>query len=75
MKSNRFLQTFKKQLKILQYCIKNINFANAFLKSFDYKNDVNDEIYFFTLQKKIEKHYYYNYKFKFNFYTQRHENV
>ena len=38
----------------IKYRTKNINFANNSLKRFDYENDVNDEICFFTLQNKLK---------------------
>ena len=34
--------------------MKNINFANNSSRRFNYKNDVNDEIYLFTLQNKLK---------------------
>ena len=38
----------------IKYRTKNINSANNSSKRFDYKNDVNDEICFFTLQNKLK---------------------
>ena len=38
----------------IKYCTKNINFADAFSRRFDYESDVNDEICFFTLQNKLK---------------------
>ena len=38
----------------IKYRTKNINFANDSLKRFNYENDVNDEICFFTLQNKLK---------------------
>ena len=38
----------------IKYRTKSINFANDSSKHFDYKNDVNDEICFFTLQNKLK---------------------
>ena len=38
----------------IKYCIKSINSANAFLRRFDYENDINDEICFFRLQNKLK---------------------
>ena len=37
----------------IKYCTKNINFANDSSRRFNYKNDVNDEICFLTLQNKL----------------------
>ena len=38
----------------IKYRTKSINFANDSSKRFNYKNDVNDEICFFTLQNKLK---------------------
>ena len=38
----------------IKYRTKNINFANNSLRRFNYKNDVNDEICFLTLQNKLK---------------------
>ena len=37
-----------------KYRTENINFANTFSKRLNYKNDINDEICFFTLQNKLK---------------------
>ena len=38
----------------IKYCTKIINFANASFKQLDYENQINNEIYFFTLQNKLK---------------------
>ena len=38
----------------IKYRTKNINFANNLSEYFNYKNDINDEIYFLTLQNKLK---------------------
>ena len=38
----------------IKYCTESINFANDSLKRFNYKNNVNNEICFLTLQNKLK---------------------
>ena len=38
----------------IKYRTENIDFANVFSKRFNYKNNVNDEICFLTLQNKLK---------------------